>query len=354
MKGKDFKVFLQALDELEKEKGIEKEKLLETVETALLAAYKKNYGDDSNAKVEINRKSGEVKVFTVKMIVDEVDNDKIEISLEDAKTYKKRIKVGDELLIPESCDGFRRTAIQNAKQIVVQRVREAERENVFDYFKEKIGDIINGIIRRIDERGNIYIDFNGTEAVLVVAEQSVADRYRVGARIKVYVVEVIKSTKFPKVVISRKNEGFLKKLFEIEIPEVEEGTIEIKAIAREAGSRSKVAVYSENLDLDTIGACIGQKGVRIKNIVEELNGEKIDIVNWELSKDKFIANALSPAKVERVQILDDDGASRVIVDENQLSLAIGKSGQNARLAAKLTNMKIDIKTKKSLEENEEE
>lgn len=287
MKGKDFKVFLQALDELEKEKGIEKEKLLETVETALLAAYKKHYGDDSNAKVEINRKSGEVKVYTVKLIVDEVNDPENEITLEDAKTYKKRIKVGDELLIVEKCAEFRRTAIQNAKQIVVQRVREAERENVFDYFKEKIGDIINGIIRRIDERGNIYIDFNGTEAVLVVAEQSPADRYKVGARIKVYVVEVIKSTKFPKVVISRKNEGFLKKLFEIEVPEVEEGTIEIKSVAREAGSRSKVAVCSDNSDLDTIGACIGQKGVRIKNIVEELNGEKIDIVNWEANVEKF-------------------------------------------------------------------
>ncbi len=347
MKNKDSKIFLDAVDELEKEKGIEKDKMFEAIEAALFAAYKKNYGDDKNAKVEIDRETGEVKIYTLKMVVEEVMNDKKEIALDDLNKLGIKAVLGDEIPIEEKCDEFRRNAIQNAKQIVIQRVREAERDIVYNKFKGKEDDIITGIIRRIDEKKNIYIDFSGVEAVLPMTEQSGADRYKLGNRIKVYVVEVTKSSKYPKIVISRKREGFLKKLFEFEIPEIEEGTIEIKSIAREAGSRAKIAVYSPNKEIDTVGACIGQKGMRIKNIVEELNGEKIDIVEWKEDKAEFISNALSPSKVKKVDMIEAEMTARVIVEPSQLSLAIGKNGQNARLAARLTGMRVDIKTDNS-------
>ena len=279
MKGKDAKIFLEALEELEKEKGISKESLLETVEQALLAAYKKHYGDEEKVEVEIDRETGDIGVYEVKTVVDDVYDAALEISLEDAKEYKKRAKLGDEVKIEVNCEEFRRNAIQNGKQIVIQKVREAERQNIFDKFKVKEKDIINGIIRRIDERKNIFIEFDGTEAILPMVEQSPADVYRVGERIKVYVAEVEKTNKFPKIVISRKNEGLLRKLFELEIPEIADGLIEIKSVAREAGSRAKIAVYSADKNIDTVGACIGQKGLRIKNIVDELNGEKTLWIN---------------------------------------------------------------------------
>lgn len=351
MKGKDFKSFLEAVEELEKEKGIEKERLLETIETALLAAYKKNYGDDKNAKIEINRENGEVKIYSKRIVSDIVLKQNQEISLEEAKKINKKAEIGDEIDIEEKCEEFRRNAIQNAKQIVIQRVREAERENIYKKFKDKEKQLINGIIRRIDERGNVFIEFGGVEAPLTTSEQSTADLYRVGERIKVYVSEVEETSKFPKIVISRKSEGFLQKAFEMEIPEIEEGIIEIKSISREAGSRAKVAVYSPNPEVDTIGACIGQKRTRIKNIVDELNGEKIDIVNWKEDKTEFVLAALSPAKVKSVEMVDNGTTARVIVPESQLSLAIGKNGQNARLAAKLTGIRIDIKTEKVEDEN---
>lgn len=345
MKGKDAKIFLEALEELEKEKGISKESLLETVEQALLAAYKKHYGDEEKVEVEIDRETGEIGVFEVKTVVEDVYDAALEISVEDAREIKKRVKPGDEVKIEVNCEEFRRNAIQNGKQIVIQKVREAERQNIFDKFKVKEKDIITGIIRRIDERKNIFIEFDGTEAILPMAEQSPADIYRVGERIKVYVAEVEKTNKFPKIVISRKNEGLLRKLFELEIPEIAEGLIEIKSVAREAGSRAKIAVYSADKNIDTVGACIGQKGLRIKNIVDELNGEKIDIVEWKDSIEDFVSAVLSPAKVNSVELLEDGTTTRVIVDPSQLSLAIGKNGQNARLAAKLTGMRVDIKVK---------
>lgn len=350
MKGKDAKAFLEALDELEKEKGISKESLLETVEQALLAAYKKHYGDEEKVEVEIDRQSGEIGVYEVKTVVDDVYDAALEISLEDAKEISKKAKIGDTVRIEVNCEEFRRNAIQNGKQIVIQKVREAERQNIYDKFKVKEKDIINGIIRRIDERKNIFIEFDGTEAVLPMVEQSPADTYRVGERIKVYVAEVEKTNKFPKVVISRKNEGLLRKLFELEIPEIADGLIEIKSVAREAGSRAKIAVYSADKNIDTVGACIGQKGLRIKNIVDELNGEKIDIVEWKDSIEDFVSAVLSPAKVNSVELLEDGTTTRVIVDPSQLSLAIGKNGQNARLAAKLTGMRVDIKVKENVSE----
>ncbi|WP_410207809.1 transcription termination factor NusA [Fusobacterium sp.] len=360
MKNKDAKVFLEALEELEKEKGISKESLLLTVEQALLAAYKKNYGDEENVKVEIDRATGEVQIYEIKTVVPTEDlyDAAVEISIDDAleeyreKRIKKKPKLDDIVEIEVNCEDFRRNAIQNGKQIVIQKVREAERQYIYDRFKIREFDIINGIIRRIDDRRNVFVEFDGVEAVLTPNEQSPADTYRVGERLKVYLAEVEKTNKFPKIVISRKNEGLLRKLFELEIPEITSGLIEIKGVAREAGSRAKVAVFSADPNIDTVGACIGQKGLRIKNIVNELNGEKIDIVVWKESMEEFVSAVLSPAKVISVEVLEEENTARVIVDNSQLSLAIGKNGQNARLAAKLTGMRVDIKTANNVEEGE--
>lgn len=353
MKAKDSKIFLEALDELEKEKGISKESVLEAIELALLAAYKKNYGEDENVEVIVDRESGEIKVLASKTVVDADDllDPNEEISLEDAKEIKKRVKIGDVLKFEVSCDNFRRNAVQNGKQIVIQKVREAEREHIYEKFKERENDIVSGIIRRIDNKKNIFIEIDGIELILPPAEQSYSDIYRVGERIKVFVYNVEKTNKFPKILISRKNEGFLKKLFEIEIPEISAGIIEIKSVAREAGSRAKVAVYSEVPNIDTVGACIGQKGTRIKNIVDELNGERIDIVEWKESMEQFVSAVLSPAVVSSVEILED-GTAKVLVEPSQLSLAIGKNGQNARLAARLTGTRVDIKVLEKEEDDE--
>ena len=353
MKNRDGKAFLEALEQLEKEKGINKENMLEAVEQAMLAAYKKHYGDEESVEVVINRATGEVKIFEIKKVVADKDlyDAALEISLEDAiESGYKKAKIGDMVKLEVNCEEFRRNAIQNGKQIVIQKVREAERQYIYDRFKAREHDIINGIIRRIDERKNVYIEFDGIETILPVVEQSYSDIYRVGERIKVYVAEVEKTNKFPKIVISRKNDGLLRKLFELEIPEISSGMIEIKSVAREAGSRAKVAVYSPDENIDTVGACIGQKGLRIKNIVDELNGEKIDIVVWKENMEEFVSAVLSPAKVERVEILEDNETARVFVDNSQLSLAIGKNGQNARLAAKLTGIRVDIKTLDEMKE----
>ena len=353
MKAKDSKIFLEALDELEKEKGISKESVLEAIELALLAAYKKNYGEDENVEVIVDRESGEIKVLASKTVVDADDllDPNEEISLEDAKEIKKRVKIGDVLKFEVSCDNFRRNAVQNGKQIVIQKVREAEREHIYEKFKERENDIVTGIIRRIDNKKNIFIEIDGIELILPPAEQSYSDIYRVGERIKVFIYNVEKTNKFPKILISRKNEGLLKKLFEIEIPEISAGIIEIKSVAREAGSRAKVAVYSQVPNIDTVGACIGQKGTRIKNIVDELNGERIDIVEWKESMEQFVSAVLSPAVVSSVEILED-GTAKVLVEPSQLSLAIGKNGQNARLAARLTGTRVDIKVLEKEEDDE--
>ena len=356
MTKKDFKIFLEALDELEKEKGISKEDLIDTIEQAILAAYKKNYGEYDNLSVRIDEKKAKIIIFVPKTVVANVQDDELEIELSEAQMLpgKKRSKIGDVVEIEENCEEFKRNAIQNGKQIVIQKVREAERQHLYDNFKENEHEMLNGIIRRIDERRNIHIEFDMKEAVLTIQEQSPADLYRVGDRLKVYVSEVEKTNKYPKIIISRKHDDFLRKLFELEVPEIEEGIIVLKSVVREAGSRAKVAVYSDNTDIDTVGACIGQRGLRIKNIVTELNGEKIDIIEWKKDKKEFVKAALSPAKVESVEILDDDETARVIVEKSQLSLAIGKAGQNARLAAKLTGMRVDIKTLEDLETAKEE
>ena len=348
MKGRDQKIFLEALDELEKEKGILKEELLETIETALLAAYKKNYGEKDNVKVTINRNSGDVKVYSQRLIVENVENPEEEISLEDAISVKKRAKLGDILDLEINAESFKRNAIQNAKQIVVQKVRECEKRNIFNKFKEIENSIVSANVRKTDEKGNLYVDINGLEAIVPQKELSPTDKFVQGDRIKIFIGEVEEATKFTKTFVSRKSEELLRGLLELEVPEIYEGIIEIKNIAREAGSRSKVAVYSSDENLDVKGACIGRNGMRIQTIIDELQGEKIDVVLWNEDVREFVKNALNPAQVLSVEIVEEGEdnlkVAKVIVAENQLSLAIGKKGQNSRLAARLCGVKIDIHT----------
>ena len=348
MKGRDQKIFLEALDELEKEKGILKEELLETIETALLAAYKKNYGEKDNVKVTINRNSGDVKVYSQRLIVENVENPEEEISLEDATSVKKRAKLGDILDLEINAESFKRNAIQNAKQIVVQKVRECEKRNIFNKFKEIENSIVSANVRKTDEKGNLYVDINGLEAIVPQKELSPTDKFVQGDRIKIFIGEVEEATKFTKTFVSRKSEELLRGLLELEVPEIYEGIIEIKNIAREAGSRSKVAVYSSDENLDVKGACIGRNGMRIQTIIDELQGEKIDVVLWNEDVREFVKNALNPAQVLSVEIVEEGEdnlkVAKVVVAENQLSLAIGKKGQNSRLAARLCGVKIDIHT----------
>ena len=348
MKGRDQKIFLEALDELEKEKGILKEELLETIETALLAAYKKNYGEKDNVKVTINRNSGDVKVYSQRLIVENVENPEEEISLEDAISVKKRAKLGDILDLEINAESFKRNAIQNAKQIVVQKVRECEKRNIFNKFKEIENSIVSANVRKTDEKGNLYVDINGLEAIVPQKELSPTDKFVQGDRIKIFIGEVEEATKFTKTFVSRKSEELLRGLLELEVPEIYEGIIEIKNIAREAGSRSKVAVYSNDKNLDVKGACIGRNGMRIQTIIDELQGEKIDVVLWNEDVREFVKNALNPAQVLSVEIVEEGEdnlkVAKVVVAENQLSLAIGKKGQNSRLAARLCGVKIDIHT----------
>ena len=348
MKGRDQKIFLEALDELEKEKGILKEELLETIETALLAAYKKNYGEKDNVKVTINRNSGDVKVYSQRLIVENVENPEEEISLEDAISVKKRAKLGDVLDFEINAESFKRNAIQNAKQIVVQKVRECEKRNIFNKFKEIENSIVSANVRKTDEKGNLYVDINGLEAIVPQKELSPTDKFVQGDRIKIFIGEVEEATKFTKTFVSRKSEELLRGLLELEVPEIYEGIIEIKNIAREAGSRSKVAVYSNDKNLDVKGACIGRNGMRIQTIIDELQGEKIDVVLWNEDVREFVKNALNPAQVLSVEIVEEGEdnlkVAKVVVAENQLSLAIGKKGQNSRLAARLCGVKIDIHT----------
>ena len=356
MKAKDQRIFLEALDELEREKGIVKEELLEAVETALLAAYKKNYGEKDNAVVTINRNNGDVKVFSRKLVVENVTNSEEEISLEDALSLKKRSKLGDVIELEINAENFKRNAIQNAKQIVVQKVRECEKKNIFNKFKEIENSIITANVRKTDEKRNLYVEINGLESIVPEKELSEVDKFVQGDRIKLFVGQVEESTKYTKSFLSRKSPELLRQLLKLEIPEIEDGTIEIKNISREAGSRAKVAVYSSDVNLDVKGACIGKNGMRIQSIIDELRGEKIDIVLWDEDIRYYVKNALNPAEVTSVTIVENDEneqIARVEVDEKQLSLAIGKKGQNSRLAARLCGIKIDIHIVKSNENFEE-
>nr|PZN05287.1 MAG: transcription termination/antitermination protein NusA [Bacillota bacterium] len=338
--------FIEALDQIEKEKGISKEILLEAIEAALVSAYKKNYGTAQNVKVNIDRATGEVKVFSQKTVKEEVKDPLLEINLVEAKKVNPLAKIGDIISIEVTPQKFGRIAAQTAKQVVMQRIKEAERNIIYEEFAGRETDLVTGTVQRHDKK-NVIIDLGKTEVILPPNEQVPTETYNQGDRIKVYILEVRKTTKGPVIVVSRSHPGLVKRLFELEVPEIYEGIVEIKSIAREAGSRTKVAVHSRDENVDPVGACVGPKGARVQAVVEELKGEKIDIIKWSKNAAEFISNALSPAKVLSVEVEEENKIARVLVPENQLSLAIGKEGQNARLAAKLTGWKIDIKSPKN-------
>lgn len=339
--------FLEAMEQISKEKGISKELLFEAIDLALVSAYKKNYGTSQNVKVLIDKQSGEVQVYCLKTVVEQVENDFLEISLQEAKTINRNYEIGDTIENKVTPKDFGRIAAQTAKQVVVQKIREAERGNIFDEYVTRENELVTGLVQR-KEKNNVYIDLGKTEAVLPANEQVLVEAYNLNDRIKCYILEVKKTTKGPQIILSRSHPGLVKRLFELEVPEIQTGIVEIKNISREAGSRTKLAVYSHDENVDAVGACVGQRGQRVQTIVDELKGEKIDIIQWSNDPVLLVSSALSPAKVIDVQVEKETGTAHVIVSDSQLSLAIGKEGQNARLSAKLTGWKIDIKSESQL------
>ena len=344
VKAIDNKELILALEELEKEKGIKKEYLLESIETALVTAYKRNFDSKENVRVTMDKQTGEVHLYSVKEVSEVVEDGNLQISLENAKKINPKAEIGDQVNIELAPKDFGRIAAGTAKQVIVQKLREAEREVIFTEFNERKGEIVSGIIQKAD--GNIVVvDLGKLEGVMPLKEQIPTEKYHVNQKIRAVVVSVEKGLKgSPQVIISRSSPEFVRKLFELEIPEIYEGLIEIKSVSRDAGSRCKVAVYSPNENIDPVGSCVGQKGIRIQNIINELNGEKIDVIEWDQDPMLYISAALLPAQVLAVDIKEQEKFAQVIVPDDQLSLAIGKAGQNARLAAKLTSWKIDIKS----------
>ncbi|MBX6351293.1 MAG: transcription termination/antitermination protein NusA [Clostridia bacterium] len=349
---------LAAIGDLERERGIDKETLLLAVEQALVSAYRRNLqtvqqgaGAEANIQARIDRETGVPRLFLLKTVVEAVENPDLEISVEEARRLRPSAVPGDVVEIPIQVANLGRIAAQTAKQVVVQRIREAERGMVYEEFASREGDLITGTVARVQGR-NVYVDLGKTEAVMPPAEQIPGEQLRQGQRVKVYIEEVRLTTKGPQVVVSRAHPGLLRRLFELEIPEVHDGVVEIRGIAREAGARSKVAVAARDPNIDPVGACVGPKHMRISNIVAELEGEKVDVIAWAADPATYVANALRPAKATSVQILEGTRTARVIVPDYQLSLAIGKAGQNARLAAKLTGWRIDIRSETQVAEEE--
>lgn len=334
---------ISALEALEKEKNISKEIILEAVEASLITAYKKDNGASLQVRAEINRETGALKMFVAKTVVEEVENPQLEMTLDMAKSYSGKYDIGDicEYDVTPDPKKFGRIAAQTAKQVIVQRLREAERDMVYDEFSSKEGELVSGVVRR-NEKAGVIVEIGSRETLLLPDEMIPGEAYVPGSRIKLYVVEVKKTTKGPKIVISRSNIGLIRRLMETEIPEIHDGTVVIKSISRDAGSRCKVAVYSNDENVDAIGSCVGTNGKRIQAIMDEIRGEKIEIVKYSEDPVEFVKESLSPTKVTSVEINEEEHACRVIVPDYQLSLAIGKRGQNAMLAAKLTGWKIDI------------
>ena len=333
--------FITLLEQFEKEKGISRDVLIEAIELALVSAYKRNYGNHQNVRVEIDRTNGAMGVYVRKEVVEDIFNPDTEITLEDALKINGSYQLGDIVEIPTERPTFGRIAAQTARQVLTQRIREAERGMVYNIFSEKLHDIVSGVVQRVEKR-SILISVGQTEAMLMPSEQVAEDNYAPGMRLKVYVAEVQKTTKGPQVVISRSNAGLVRRLFELEVPEIQDGVVEIKNVFREAGQRTKISVYSKDPNVDPIGACVGPKGQRVQNIVDELRGEKIDIIKYSEDPAEYISAALAPAKVVSCTANEEEKICTAVVDADQLSLAIGKEGQNARLAAKLTGWKIDI------------
>ena len=343
------KELIEALDALEKEKEISKEKLLSAIETSLLTACKNHFGKADNFKVTINRETGDFKVIAEKEVVDDVTDDAAQISLADAKMINAKYDLGDMVNVEVKSKDFGRIAIQVAKNVILQTIREEERNVLFDQYSSKEKEVVTGVVQRYVGR-NVIINLGKADATLNESEMVKGETFRPNDRVKVYVLEVKNGNKGPKILVSRTHPELVKRLFEAEVAEVRDGTVEIKNVAREAGSRTKIAVWSSNPDVDPVGACVGINGARVNAVVDELGGEKIDIVEWNENAAYLIENALSPAKVVSVIADDEAKTARVVVPDYQLSLAIGKEGQNARLAAKLTGFKIDIKSESQMKE----
>ena len=360
MKAIDNKELILSLEELENERGIKKEYLLEAIETALVTAYKRNFDSLENVRVEMDRKTGATHVYSVKEVMKKANDEVLEISLKDAQKINKDLKVGDHVEIEIVPKNFGRIAAQTAKQVIIQKLREAERDIIFTEFNDRKGEIVSGLIQKAD-KNIVIMDLGKLEGVMPTKEQIPTEKYKVNDKIKGYVLDVERGAKgAPQVLVSRSHPDFVRKLLEFEIPEIYEGVIEIKSVSRDPGFRSKVAVYSPNENIDPVGSCVGQKGVRIQNVINELNGEKIDVIEWNEDPAIYIAAALLPAQILAVDVKEDENEkfAQVIVPDDQLSLAIGKGGQNARLAARLTDWKIDIKSesqfRKMLEEQNSE
>ena len=349
------KEFILAVEELEKEKGISKDALIDAIESALVSAYKKNYSNSQNVLVNINKVTGDIDVFMRKIVVtdEEVMDEYGELTLDEAHEIDPSYKLGDVIENRVTPKDFGRIAAQTAKQVVVQRIREAERGQVYDEFSNRQGEIVTGTVQRISN-DTVFINIGKAEGILSVNEQVRGEKYAVNSRLKVYIMDVKKTTKGPQVYLSRSHPGLVKRLFELEVPEIRDGIVEIKSISREAGSRTKMAVYTSDPDVDPVGACVGPRGTRVQAVVDELFDEKIDIISWSDRPEELVRSALSPAKTEKVFINEEEQSATVIVPDFQLSLAIGKEGQNVRLAAKLCGWKIDIKSHSQYEEAQEE
>ncbi|MCA1040813.1 transcription termination factor NusA [Bacillus infantis] len=341
---------LDALTLLEKEKGISRDIIIEAIEAALISAYRRNFNQAQNVRIDLNLGSGTMRVFARKEVVEQVFDPRLEISLDEAKAINPNYQVEDVVELEVTPKDFGRIAAQTAKQVVTQRVREAERGIIYSEFIDREEDIMTGIVQRQDPKF-IYVSLGKIEAILPANEQMPNEQYKPHDRIKVFITKVEKTTKGPQIFVSRTHPGLLKRLFEIEVPEIYDGTVEIKSVSREAGDRSKISVHADNSEVDPVGSCVGPKGTRVQAVVNELKGEKIDIVKWSPDPVVFVANALSPSKVLDVIVNEEDKATTVIVPDYQLSLAIGKRGQNARLAAKLTGWKIDIKSETEARES---
>lgn len=350
--------FIQALEELVKDRGIDKEVLLETIEQALTSAYKKNFGSAQNVRIDLNRETGDIKVYSQRTVVDEQDlyDNFLEIELSEAREISPNYELGDIIEHEVTPRDFGRIAAQTAKQIVVQKIREAEREMTYNEFVEKQDELITGEISRTSQRDGksiVFAQIGKGEGVLLASEQIRGEEYKIGSTMKFYVVDVNKTSKNPQILLSRSHTGLVKRLFEMEVPEIQDGIVQIKSISREAGSRTKMAVISTDENIDPIGACVGTQGSRVRNIVDELGDEKIDIVKYSDDIGQFVEASLSPSKVTKVFVNEKEKSAVVIVPDYQLSLAIGKEGQNARLAARLTNWKIDIKQESDFTEEDE-
>lgn len=348
------KDFFLALDELEAQKGIKKEFFIETLEAALVAAYKKNFGEAKSVEVKLNPEKNTIKVIAYKTIASKVTDPDTQISLQEAQEIKKGAKVGDTISEEITPKDFGRIAAGTAKQVIIQKLREAERSIAFGALEGKVDTLINGTIRRVDN-GIVYVELSGTtiEGVMMENDQIPNEKYNIGARIKVYIKKLRETARGVQAIVTRSNTGFVKKLFEAEVPEIASGIVEIKSLVREAGYRTKIAIASNDPNVDALGACVGNRGVRVNAIVNELNGEKVDIIIWSEDPFEYIARALSPAKVISVEIDEVLKTSKVVVPDDKLSLAIGKNGQNVRLAAKLTNWKIDVKSESASKESEQ-